>query len=155
MPRAEGDKNPRASSAPMSEMRLTVTHTGHGSGMECKTPQGQTITFDDPDTGAHGASPVQHLLSAIGACALMDVDIILRKKRLTFTNLRVELVGQRRDDPYPRVFTDVLMRFLVEGDVPEKVFDDTVKLSVDKYCSVAGTVKEGAKVRYEGKVNEK
>ncbi len=133
----------------MTEMRLTVTHTGKGSAMECKTPQGVTMTFDDPDTGNHGASPMQHMLAAVGACALVDIDIILRKKRLDFTNLSVECVGIRRDDPFPRVFTDVKLVFRIGGDVPQKAFDDAVKLSVEKYCSAAGTVRETAPVEFE------
>lgn len=136
----------------MGEMRLTVTHTGQGSGMECRTPQGQTMTFDDPDSGTYGASPMQHLLAAIGACALMDVDIILRKKRLAFTNLRVDCVGTRRDEPYPRVFTGVKLVFAVDGDVPVKAFDDAVRLSVEKYCSVGGTVQDGAPIAYEAHI---
>lgn len=135
--------------AGMGDMRLTVQHLGKGSAMECRTPQGATITFDDPDEGTHGGSPMQHLLSAIGACALMDVDTILRKKRLTFSNLRVECVGGRREDPFPRVFTGVKLTFRVEGDVPPNVFLDVVKLASTKYCSVAGTVREGAGVDVE------
>lgn len=139
----------------MGEMILTVRHTGQGDAMECTTPQGATMTFDNPDTGNHGASPMQHLLGAIGACALMDVDIILRKKRLCFSNLRVECVGARRDEPYPRVFTGVRMVFHVEGDVKPDVFADVVRLSVDKYCSVAGTISSGAPVAYESVVAPK
>lgn len=133
-------------------MRLTVVHTGKGSAMECTTPKGVTMTFDDPDTGTHGASPMQHLLAAIGACALIDVDVFLRKKRKTFSNLRVECVGARRDEPFPRVFTDVRLVFTVEGDVSPDVFDSVVRLAVDKYCSVGGTVTEGAPVRWEATV---
>lgn len=140
---------------PMGEMRLTVTHTGKGSAMECTTPQGVTMTFDDPDTGTHGGSPMQHLLAAVGACALIDVDVILRKKRLAFSNLRVECVGTRRDQPYPRVFTDLKLAFHVDGDVPPAVFADVVKMSVEKYCSAAGTVQAGAPVRFESAVGGK
>ena len=137
----------------MGEMSLTVRHLGEGSAMECTTPQGALITFDDPDTGTHGGSPVQHLLSAIGACALIDVDVFLRKKRIAFRDLSVECVAKRRDAPeYPRVLQEIKLVFHVAGDVPTKAFDDVLKLAVEKYCSVAGTVVEGAKVTYEAKI---
>lgn len=134
----------------MSLMELTVCHLGadRKSAMECTTPQGTVMTFDDPDTGTHGASPVQHLLASIGACALVDVGIILKKKRLDWRDLRVTCTGTRRDEPFPRVFTDVKLRFEV-GGVGQKVFEEAVRLSVDKYCTVAGTVKAGAAVAYE------
>jgi len=136
----------------MATMELTVRHLGRGSAMECTTPQGLTMTFDDPDTGQHGASPVQHLLASIGACALIDVGIILTKKRLAFRDLRVTLTGLRRDAPPPRVFEDIRLRFEVVGDIPPKVMDEVVALSVDKYCSCAVTVRQGAPVRYESVV---
>ena len=132
----------------MAEMSLTVTHTGKGHAMECRTPQGALIGFDSADDAGHGASPVQHLLSAIGACALVDVDLILRKKRIEFSNLRVDCIGQRREEA-PKYFTDVRLVFRVDGNIPQKVMDDVVKLSVDKYCSVAGTVVNATPVRYE------
>ncbi len=135
----------------MAEMRLTVTHTGKGSSLDCATPQGPVITFDG-DGGPHGASPMQHLLASIGACALMDVDVILRKKRLTFSGLRVECVGARPDEGTPKPFQDVKLLFRVEGDVPAKAFDDAVRLSVEKYCSVGSTVRAGAPIAFEAKV---
>lgn len=120
--------------------------------MTCTTPQGVTMWFADPDESKVGASPMQHLLAAIGACALMDVDIILRKKRLTFTDLRVDCVGARADEGSPKPFLGVKLVFRVEGDVPTKAFDDAVRLAVDKYCSVGATVKAGAPVEFEAKV---
>lgn len=135
----------------MAEMRLTVTHTGKGHAMECVTPQGARIGFDDTTAGTTG-SPVQHLLAAIGACALYDVDVILRKKRLTFSDLRVECVGLRPDEGTPKPLTDVRLLFHVQGDVPAKAFDDAVRLAVDKYCSVGETLRRGTPIAFEARV---
>lgn len=137
----------------MAQMRLTVVHTGNGAAMDCRTPEGVTMTFDDPDNGTHGGSPMQHLLASVGACALMDVEIILRKKRLAFRNLRVECVGSRPDDVTPRPFLDLSLVFRVEGEVPAKAFDDAVRLSVDKYCSVGETLRKGVPLAYEAHVD--
>ena len=135
----------------MAEMRLTVAHTGKANALECVTPQGARIGFDDTDAGTTG-SPVQHLLASLGACALMDVDIILRKKRLEFSDLRVECVAQRPDEGTPKPLLDVNLIFHVKGNVPTKAFDDAVRLSVDKYCSVGETVRKGAPVRFEARI---
>ena len=133
------------------EQRLTVSHTGKGMALECVTPQGAVIRFDDSDAGTTG-SPVQHLIASIGACALVDVDIILRKKRLQFSDLRVEVVVQRPDEGNPKPLTDVKMVFRLAGDVPQKAFDDAVRLSVERYCSVGETVRKGAPIAYEAKI---
>lgn len=134
----------------MGEMRLTVTHTGKGNALDCKTPEGQILTFDSD--GGHGASPMQHLLAAVGACAIMDVDIILRKKRLDYSNLRVECIGARPDEGAPKPFQDVKLVFRLDGDVPQKAFDDAVRLSVEKYCSVGRTLEKGAPLAFEARI---
>lgn len=130
-------------------MSLTVRHVGPGSAIECTTPQGVTMTFDDPDTGTHGGSPMQHVLAALGACALIEVEVILRKKRLTFSDLRVECVGERPDGVSPRPFLDLKLVFRVNGEVPQKAFDDAVRLSVEKYCSVGATLEKAAPIAHE------
>jgi len=132
-------------------MRLTVAHTGQGSAMECVTPQGARIAFDEADAGTTG-SPVQHLLASIGACALMDVETILRKKRLAFSDLRVECVAQRPDEGNPKPLQSVRLVFHVRGDVPQKAMDDAVRLSVERYCSVGETVRNGAPIAYEARI---
>lgn len=136
----------------MAEMRLTVTHSGSGYALDCKTPEGALMTFD-ADGGTHGGTPVQHLLASVGACALMDVFHILKKKRLTFANLRVECVGQRQPVGEMNPFTDVKLVFHVDGDVPDKAFQDAVRLSVEKYCSVGGTLAKPTPIVHEAVVN--
>ena len=135
----------------MSEMRLLARHTGKGTTIESTTPNGQTLVFDGD--GVTGPSPMEHLLAALGACALMDVHIILAKKRLAFSDLRVECVGTRPDSGDVKPFLGTKLRFLVDGDVPQKAFDDAVRLSVEKYCSVGTTLRKGTSVEYEAKVN--
>src|SRR5207245_793119 len=104
----------------MAEMRLTVRHTLDGDAMECATPQGGTIRFDGSEGPTQTGSPVQHLLAAIGACALLDVHTILQKKRLAYSDLRVECVAQRPDEGTPKPLLDVKLVFHVKGDVPQK-----------------------------------
>lgn len=135
------------------ETRLTIAHTGKGFAIGGVTPLGVSLTFDNPgDGGTHGASPMEHLLGAFAACALMDVDIILRKKRLAFSNLRCECTGTRPDSGDVKPFTGIRLVFRVDGEVPKKAFDDAVRLSVEKYCSVGATLKAPPPVAYEAQV---
>lgn len=141
-----------ARGAAMAEMRLTVRHTLEGDAMECATPQGATIRMDGTEGHTKTGSPVQHLLASIGACALLDVNTILQKKRLHYSDLRVECVAKRPDEGTPKPLLDVKLVFTVKGDVPQKAMDDAVRLSVDKYCSVGATVRNGAPLEYESRV---
>lgn len=133
-------------------MRLTVKHTGEGHRITSENDAGGKMAFDGGD-GAWAPTPMQHLLASLGACALMDVDVILRKKRLEFSDLRVECVGQREKRGEVNPFTDVKLVFRVNGNVPEKAFHDAVKLSVEKYCSVGATLEKSVTIAHEAKVN--
>jgi putative redox protein len=135
----------------MAEMRLSVKHTGDGHHITCENEAGGKMAFDGGD-GAWAPTPMQHLLAAAGACALMDVEVILRKKRLAFRDLRVECVGQREKRGEVNPFTSMRLVFRVEGDVPAKAFEDAVRLSVEKYCSVGATIEKGVPIAHEAHV---
>ncbi|MFA5861366.1 MAG: OsmC family protein [Candidatus Thermoplasmatota archaeon] len=138
----------------MAELRLTVSHTGRGNAIECTTPAGAKLQFDGGEgSPSSGATPMQHLLASVGACALMDVGIILTKKRLAFTNLRVECVGTREKKGETNPIMGVKLVFHVDGDVPQKAFDDAVKLSVEKYCSAGATLAKSTPVAFEAIVS--
>jgi putative redox protein len=81
------------------------------------------------------------------------VDVILRKKRLAFRDLRVECVGERPDEGTPKPFLGVKLVFRVKGDVPAKAFDDAVRLAVEKYCSVGATLGKGIPVAWDAKLD--
>ena len=91
-------------------------------------------------------SPMEMVLLALGGCASIDIADILRKKRQDFTGLEVEIEGERAPEP-PRVFTTVTLEFVISGPgVTDEAVRHAVKLSMDKYCSVASTLqKAGAK----------
>lgn len=125
-----------------------MRHTGEGHGIEGVSPNGSLLSFDG-ETGSAGPTPMQHLLAAAGACALMDVALILRKKRLVFEGLRVECIGERPDEGHPRPFTSVRLVFSVEGDFPQKTLEDAARLALDKYCNVAATLRAGIAPSFE------
>ena len=133
------------------EHRVVARHTGQGHGIECTNERGLVTTFDAGE-GAKSQSPMEHLLGGLGACALMDVDVILKKKRLEYANLRVECAGRREERGEAEPFVELKLVFRVDGDVPQKAFDDAVRLSVEKYCSIGETLKLGPPVAWEAKV---
>ena len=63
---------------------------------------GHPLDFDDR-TSNTGGSPVETVLSALGACTGMDVISIMTKKRQDVTGYRVEVSGTQRDE-YPQVY---------------------------------------------------
>lgn len=136
----------------MSRLRLDIRHTGEGHRITTRAPTGGELTFDG-EGGTFGATPMEHLLASLGACTLMDVAIILRKKRIAFEDLRVEAIGARADEGHPTPFTEIRLVFHVDGDVPAKAFDDAVRLSFETYCNVGATLRAGLVPTFETQIH--
>jgi putative redox protein len=89
-----------------------------------------------------GPSPMGLFLAALASCTAMDIIAILQKKRLAVQSFRVRIVGQRRETEHPKVFESIELVFSVRGsELPPKAVADAIRLSRDRYCSVAGMVK--------------
>ena len=101
---------------------------------------GHKVLMDGPsEGGGHdlGPRPMEMLLLGTGSCSCYDVLSILKKSRQDVTAARVELSGERAETA-PRVFKKINLHFVVTGnDVSEKHVERAVKLSAEKYCSVA------------------
>ncbi len=85
-------------------------------------------------------SPVELLLSALSACAAVDIVSMLKKRRKTIAALTIETEGERRPQP-PRGFTSIHCRYIItSGDVSEDELHKVAGLALTKYCSVASTL---------------
>lgn len=116
-----------------------VSFTGQVAG-------GHTLLMDGPpDQGGHnaGARPMEMVLLGLGGCASFDLVQILNKSRQRFSGCELEIQAQRSDQ-IPAVFTDIHLRFKVTGKgLKDAVVERAVRLSMEKYCSVAAMLGKG------------
>ena len=98
----------------------------------------QTMTLDG--NSAAGPSPVQTLAFSIAGCMAMDVVDILRKGRHDVRGLAVAFHGVRAQSP-PHRFTEVMLTFTVQGDIPGDAVKRAIALSHEKYCSVSNSLR--------------
>lgn len=104
--------------------------------------------YDAPNKQAQ--SPMDLLLSALGGCASVDAVLMMKKKRKHIVDFFVEVEGTRNDG-VPAFYTDIELKFvLVSPDATAEEFAKVVALSVDKYCSVASSLKPN--IRYISEV---
>lgn len=106
---------------------------------------GHKIAIDGDQKTAN--SPMELVLIALCGCTGYDVVSILRKKREPFTSLEVRAEAERAATP-PAVYTDIRLAYLVGGNVSHKAVEDAVRLSEEKYCSVAAMLNKMAKISY-------
>lgn len=97
---------------------------------------------------ARGNSPMELVLIALCGCTGFDVASVLRKKREPFTSLEVRAQGEKASTP-PSVYTAIHLVYRVGGKVSPKAVEDAVRLSEEKYCSVAAMLNKTATISYE------
>lgn len=86
-------------------------------------------------------SPMELLLSALASCASVDAVLMMKKKRRTVLGFKVEAEGDRNDG-IPAFYKTIHLRFtLTSPDAMLEEFQKVIKLSVEKYCSVASSMK--------------
>ena len=136
---------------------LTAERTHEDYGMTITDATGNSMVIDIPvDQGGKGKGmrPMQTLLAALCGCSAVDVISILQKQKQEFTSFKIEVDGERAHGIEPSVWETIDLVFEFLGTVePGKAFR-AVKLSIDKYCSVAETVRRaGAIINFKVKVN--
>ena len=106
---------------------------------------GHTIVVDGDKKA--GNSPMELVLIGLCGCTGYDVVSILGKKREPFTSLEVRAEAERAANP-PTVYTEIRLVYRVGGKVSRKAVEDAVRLSEEKYCSVAAMLNKTAKISY-------
>jgi putative redox protein len=110
------------------------------------SPSGNTVTIDTNHIRHSAPSPMELLLLALGSCTGVDVISIIRKKRQKVTDYRIEVRGQRRDE-HPRSYKRIEVRHIVTGrNISVQSVAQAIKLSEEKYCSVAATLRPTAEI---------
>jgi putative redox protein len=102
---------------------------------------------------ADGASPVELLLEALGACSAVDVVVIMEKVRTPLQRLEVVVDGDRRSSE-PRYFENVRVKFDAwgEGISPDKL-QRAINLSIGKYCSVYHSLRTDLKLQAQYRIH--
>jgi putative redox protein len=111
-----------------------------------KTPSNPDISVDTDSQRHSAASPMELILVALGSCTAVDVASILRKKRQEVSDYRIEVRGARRED-HPRSYKRLEVHHIVTGrNISEQSVAQAIKLSDNKYCSVAATLRPTAEI---------
>jgi putative redox protein len=107
-----------------------------------------SVVLSTADEGT-GMKPSDMLMVALAACSAVDVVDILCKKRTPCASLEIQVSGEQASDP-PWPFQKLHLKFILGGKgLTEKNVAQVIQLSVEKYCSVAATVRGVAELSTE------
>ena len=101
----------------------------------------------------YGPSPRPMMLAALSGCTGMDVVAILGKMQMPFDSFALEISAESASQ-HPHVYTAVTIHYIFSGaEVEREKVEKAVKLSLEKYCPVAATLKHTAEIGYEIVIN--
>lgn len=119
--------------------------------------KGHVVKFDTSDeTGGinFGVRPMQSLLMGLGACSGIDIVSILKKQRLTIEDFSMRISGEREKGKEPSLWESVNIDFELKGNIEQEKAERACALSINKYCSVAETLRRGGtKITWNVTVN--
>lgn len=140
-----------------SMTRIQLDRTSGDFGFEAKDAGGHTVRMDSsPETGGidFGIRPMQMLLMGLGGCSGIDIVSILNKQRQKVTGFSMTIDGDREKGKEPALWKDVHIVFDLKGEIDPDKAQKACELSMDKYCSVAATLRKGGTtITWEVNVN--
>lgn len=113
-------------------------------GFIAKDSDGIEIKMDNSLTNGgqnFGAKPMQMLLMALGGCSGIDVISILTKQKIEVKNYEMIIKGEREVGKEPALWKTIHVDFIIYAQVDEAKANRAVDLSLNKYCSVAETLR--------------
>jgi putative redox protein len=113
---------------------------------------GHKMVIDSGETfggNNEGPRPKSLMLVALGGCTGMDMASILRKMRVPFEGLRVEVSGNITSEN-PKHFDTMHITYFVKGkDLDREKIEMAAKLSQEKYCGVTFNFKASIEITHE------
>lgn len=126
-------------------------------GFTAKDAAGHEAVFDSSaEHGGHdfGVRPMQSLLMALGACSGIDIVSILKKQKQHFSVFKIKIEGEREEAKPIALWKTIHVVFEFSSDVDEEKARKACALSIEKYCSVAETLRRaGATIYWSTQIN--
>jgi putative redox protein len=137
--------------------RIELNRLEGDFGFEARDASGHTARMDSsPETGGQefGIRPMQMLLMGLGGCSGIDIVSILKKQRQTVEGFSMVIDGDREKGKEPSLWEKVHIVFQLKGAIDPDKAQKACALSMEKYCSVAATLREShCQITWEVTVN--
>lgn len=122
-------------------MKIITWMTGEDL-FESSNEAGNKVSIDMRKAGEKtGQSPVEMLQSALAACAGVEVAAMMKKRRRKVEGLRIEVTCVRNEE-MPRWLKKIHCHYILQSpDANENELEKVTRLAMEKYCSVASSLK--------------
>jgi len=127
-------------------IEINLNRVNGDCGFEATDANGHVVRMDtSPETGGndYGVRPMQIILMGLGGCSAIDIVMILKKQRQTVDGFSIKIEGEREKGKEPSLWEDVKIVFELRGQIDPEKAARACELSMNKYCSVAETLRRG------------
>ncbi len=95
-----------------------------------------------------GPSPKKLLLASLAGCTGMDVVSLLKKMRVEFTGLEMDVDADLTEE-HPVVYSEIRLVYRFYGTHLDKAkVEKAVQLSQDRYCGVSEMLRKNSPIVY-------
>ncbi|MCX7697006.1 MAG: OsmC family protein [Bacteroidales bacterium] len=104
-----------------------------------------------PEFGGNnrGPRPKELMVASLIGCTGMDVVSLLRKMRIDFSGLEIQ-VDTELTEEHPKHFTRMHLIYKIKGkNLPYEQIKKVIELSQEKYCGVSAVYKKAMELSYE------
>lgn len=138
-------------------IKIEISRVNGDFGFEATDSNGHTAKMDTSSEGGgqdSGIRPMQMLLMGLGGCSGIDVVNILKKQRQDLQDIKMSIEAEREQGKEPSLWIKAKIHFELSGPIDPEKARRAVELSMDKYCSVAETLrKSGCEISWDIKLN--
>ena len=124
--------------------RIEINRVNDSFALEATDANGHSLRMDAAEAiGGHnsGIRPMQVLLMGLGGCGGVDILSILQKQRQQINAFKMVIDGEREEGKEPSLWKHIHIHFQFTGKVDADKAQKACALSLDKYCSVAATLR--------------
>ena len=125
-------------------IRIELHRSSGDYGFEIKDSMNHLLQTDNSKDGGGndaGFRPMQLMLAALASCSAIDIVSILKKQRQQLSDISIVVEGEREQDLIPALWKKVALQVTLKGRVDDEKGNRAVELSIQKYCSVAETLR--------------
>ena len=124
--------------------RIEIKRADESYAFEATDSNGNTARMDASEAiGGHnsGIRPMQTLLMGLGGCGGVDILSILKKQRQEVKAFNMVINAERQEGVEPSLWKHIHIHFQFSGNIDADKAQKACALSLDKYCSVAATLR--------------
>jgi putative redox protein len=116
---------------------------------------GHQVTMDaGTEVGGDDSAvrPMETVLIGLAGCTGMDVVSLLKKMRVDFTGLELNIRADKTEE-HPHTFSRIDIEYVIRGpDIDPSKLERAIELSQDKYCSVSAMLRKHCPVNHSYRI---